>query len=121
MLFAITKSSKSPKAAAKLLNYLVNDPEGVTTLGTERGIPASKAAYDTLSKAGAISDDMSTAHAEVVDSDPLYFSPKFDDASLKDSATGAYQDVFEKLSSGSYSVDEAGQKLFDAYNTVLAE
>lgn len=121
MLFAITKSSKSPKAAAKLLNYLVNDPEGVTTLGTERGIPASKAAYDTLSKAGAISDDMSTAHSEVVDSDPLYFSPKFDDASLKDSATGAYQDVFEKLSSGSYSVDEAGQKLFDAYNTVLAE
>jgi len=121
MLFAITKSSKSPKAAAKLLNYLVNDPEGVKTLGTERGIPASKAAYDTLTKEGAIDDMMTAAHKSVTDSKPLYFSPKFDDASLKDSATGIYQQTFEALSSGSLKSDDAAQQLYDGFQAVLAQ
>lgn len=43
MLF-IGKSSKHPKEAAMLINFLLNSKEGVQALGLERGVPLSKAA-----------------------------------------------------------------------------
>lgn len=120
-LFSITTSSKHPEAAATLMNYLLNDPEGVTLMATQRGIPASKAAYDTLEKAGMIDEQLATAHASVMDSNPLYFSPRFDNPALKDEATGAYNDAFEKLSSGTYTPEQAASVLYEAYTEVLSK
>ncbi len=37
-----------------LLNYLLNDPQAVTTLALERGIPLSKIAVKTLTDNGTI-------------------------------------------------------------------
>lgn len=47
-LYAISKNTENPKQAAKLLNYLLNDP-GMTVLqGTEKGVPLSRSALETL-------------------------------------------------------------------------
>ena len=43
MAYGIPSSSQNPEAAATLLNYLLNDPEGVEICGLERGVPLSKA------------------------------------------------------------------------------
>lgn len=40
MPWTIGKSSKHPEEAAKLLNFLINDPEAAEILKTERGVPA---------------------------------------------------------------------------------
>ena len=53
-MFSIAKSTKHPKEAAILLNFLVSDPQSVEALGLERGIPLNKAAETLLTEKGVI-------------------------------------------------------------------
>jgi multiple sugar transport system substrate-binding protein len=45
---SISAKSKAPEEAAKIINFMVNDPVGVKILGIERGVPASAAARAAL-------------------------------------------------------------------------
>lgn len=47
-MMSVSSKSKSPEEAAKLVNYMVTDPEGVKILGIERGVPCSAAARALL-------------------------------------------------------------------------
>lgn len=53
-LFAVAKSTRHPQEAALLVNFLLNDPQGVRALSLERGIPLSKAAEKILIEDGMI-------------------------------------------------------------------
>lgn len=53
-MFSVAKSTKHPKEAAMLLNFLVSDPQSVEALGLERGIPLNKAAETLLTEKGVI-------------------------------------------------------------------
>lgn len=117
MLFAITQTSEHPHEAAMLMNYLLNDPEGVALLGTERGIPSSKAAYDTLDKAGKIDATVAAAHKSVMDASPMSFSPIFDNAKLKGTAA-AYITIFDAVSYGTQTSEEGAKALYQAYMEV---
>lgn len=117
MAMAITATSQHPHEAAMLVNYLLNDPEGVAILATERGIPQSQAAYDALKAADALDPMVAEAHDKVLTASAYSFSPKFDDASLK-GETSAYADVFSGVSYGDYTVEEAATILFDAMSAV---
>lgn len=117
MLFAITKTSEHPHEAAMLLNYLINDSEGVSILGSERGIPASKAAYETLNSAGKIDKTVAAAHKAVLDADPMSFSPIFDNAKLK-GTSAAYITIFDAVSYGKQSTDEGAKALYQAFMDV---
>jgi len=114
MSFAISSTCKHPKEAAMLINYLLNDPEGIAILGSERGIPQSKIGLETLKKSGKMNALVSEAHDKVMASATYQFDPKFDDSSLKDSKNGAYADVFGGLSYGDYKIDDAAKTLYDA-------
>lgn len=41
MYFSVFRNSKKKDAAVKLINWLVNDPEAVKILGTDRGLPSN--------------------------------------------------------------------------------
>jgi oligogalacturonide transport system substrate-binding protein len=118
MLFAITKYTEHPHEAALLLNFLLNEEEGVDAMGTQRGIPASKAAYDYLDKEGRLDKLTVEAHQSVLDADPMYFSPKFDNADLKGD-TGKYISVFDSFSTGETDAAGAAETLYKAYQDVL--
>ena len=51
-MWAISAETEHPEAAAKLLNYLLNDPYMVHLQQTEKGVPVSAVAIETLSKEG---------------------------------------------------------------------
>ena len=114
MLYAISAKSQHPKEAAKLLNFLVNDPEGVEIIGTERGIPASKVALEQLTKADKINPMTGEAHKKVLEADQFSMSPKFDDSFLKGSS-GLYTEVFGGVSYGDYSAEDGAKTLFDGF------
>lgn len=85
MMFAIGRSTKNPEAAAKLINYLINDPEGIKILGLERGVPLSKIAEKTLSENGVIKEsDPTVAGLKLALSLPnnIGVSPYFDDPQI---------------------------------------
>lgn len=48
MLMSVSARSRAPEDAAKVVNYMMNDPEGVKLLGIERGVPGSAAAQQAL-------------------------------------------------------------------------
>ena len=48
MFWSISAQSKNPEAAAEIVNFLISDPQAVSTLGVERGIPASAEVRDAL-------------------------------------------------------------------------
>ena len=120
LMFSISAKTEHPREAALLLQYLLNDPEGVKLMGTERGIPESRTAYDTLNAAGALDKMAVEAHNAVMDSKPLYWNPLFDDSGLK-GATSAYVDVFDNLSYGNYDEAAAAKTLYEAYQAVCAQ
>ena len=49
MLMSVSSKCKAPEEAAKVIQYLINDPEGVKALGIERGVPPSKTAQGVVS------------------------------------------------------------------------
>jgi oligogalacturonide transport system substrate-binding protein len=54
MLFSIGRNTKHPEEAAKLINFLLNDPDGIKALGLARGIPLSKNGLLTLQSSGEL-------------------------------------------------------------------
>lgn len=53
-MLSVAKSTKHPKEAALLINFLLNDPQSVEALGLERGIPLNKSAETLLTGKGII-------------------------------------------------------------------
>ncbi|MGB7800693.1 ABC transporter substrate-binding protein [Buttiauxella sp.] len=84
-MFSISKTTKHPKEAAMLINFLLNEKVGVEALGLERGVPLSKAAVTQLTADGVIKDtDPAVAGLKLAQSLPnkLSTSPYFDDPQI---------------------------------------
>lgn len=84
-MFSISKTTKHPKEAAMLINFLLNEKAGVEALGLERGVPLSKAAVAQLTTDGVIKDnDPAVAGLKLAQSLPnkLPTSPYFDDPQI---------------------------------------
>ncbi|MDW6001794.1 ABC transporter substrate-binding protein [Vibrio mangrovi] len=61
MMFSIGRNTKHPKEAALLVDFLLNDPDGVKAMGLARGMPISLAGFKILQDAGQV-DDQSLAY-----------------------------------------------------------
>lgn len=120
-MFSIAANSEHPHEAALFLNFILNDEEGAALMSTERGIPESAAAYAICEAAGKVDPMVAAAHKSVMDSNPMYWNPLFDDSSLK-GTTATYNTLFEALSygvrDGSYSIEDAAKDLYDAYTAI---
>lgn len=57
LTYAMSKNTQHPKEAAKLLNFLLNDPEAIAILRLENGIPLSQIAVKTLTDSGVLTDE----------------------------------------------------------------
>ncbi|CAM3999248.1 Putative ABC transporter substrate-binding protein YesO [Vibrio aerogenes CECT 7868] len=56
MMFSMGRNTKHPEAAAKLVNFLLNDPDGVVAMGLARGVPLSSSGLAALKKAGELDE-----------------------------------------------------------------
>ncbi len=54
MMFSIGRNTDHPEEAAKLVNFLLNDPDGIHALGLARGIPLSKEGLSVLKESGEV-------------------------------------------------------------------
>ena len=119
LAFAISKNTSYKKECAELLNYLLNEEEGVLEMGLERGTPISKKAKDVLEKAGKLEGDLVTeANKKVTEFVTYSMDPKFENSKLK-SSTGAYYKAMEDVSYGSQTSGQAANYLVEQINEVL--
>lgn len=121
MDFAIKASTEHPKEAAMLVNYLLNDPEGVEICSTERGIPCCADAIKHLNDK-SIGDAMTKeANKKLLDYCKFTHDPQFDNSELKANPDGLYYKVFGKLSARENTPEEAAKTLYDGIIEVMEE
>ena len=65
LMFAVGRNCRQPETAARLIEFLLTDPEAVRTLGRTRGLPASRPALALLRTEGNLPPLEVEAHAQV--------------------------------------------------------
>ena len=118
MGLAITKTCEHPAEAATLINFLLNEEAGASIMGSECGIPASKAGLGYAQAAGAVKDLVADANAKVMAFTTNKLDPLFENNDLKASGTGIYQEVFDNIDYGDETPEEAVNGLLDGMESV---
>ncbi len=119
MGLAVAASSAHPKEAAMLINFLLNDPEGVEICSTERGIPCSAAAVKVLDEKNLGNALVKEANAKVLGFSKFPLDTKFEHKDLKANPDGVYYKVFGKLSSDDIDAAKAAEDLMKGINECL--
>ena len=115
MVFAISKHSKNPKAAAQIINCLLNEPEGIEALGATRGVPSSKAAKALLQEKGSIDPILLQANKIVAESEGPTVSPFNEHPKVR----AVFQDTLEEYAYGKISAEDAADEIIDGINDAL--
>lgn len=120
MGMAVTQSCEHPVEAAALINFILNEKEGASIMGTQCGMVCSKAGQEYAKEAGAVNELILEANTKVMAFVDQPFDPCYESTSLKDETNGVYSDVFEGFSYDQYDSAEAAQILYDGICEALA-
>lgn len=115
MLFSISRNSDNQEAAAEVVNCLLNDEGAIDILGTTRGIPASKQAFEQLTAAGAIEQEQIDAHQIILDATGPTISPYFEHPQI----ASAIGDTLEEFAYGQIDAETAADDIIYNVNDVL--
>ena len=118
MGLAITQTCQHPAEAAMLINFLLNEEAGAAIMGSECGIPASKAGLAYAEAAGAIEPLVEESNARVMAFNAFQLDPLFEDDTLKAEGTGIYQEVFDTMDYDGVSGAEVVDILLDGMESV---
>lgn len=119
MAFAISETAADKEAAAKLINYLLNEEEGIKLLASQRGIPLSKKAYTYCLENGLLDPIVAEANSKVLSWVKFNLDPMFESNELKAEETGVYAQAMAYLSYGEVDVNGAADILIEGVNSVL--
>ena len=118
MGLAITKTCEHPAEAAMLINFLLNEKEGAEIMGSECGLPASKAGLEAAQAAGKIKDLVAEANGKVMAFVGFQLDPLFEANDLKATGTGIYQEVFDTVDYDNASGADVVDTLLDGMSAV---
>ena len=118
MAFTIANTAADKKAAAQLIEFLLNSDEGARLMNSQRGIPLSAKANALCKAEGLINATVAEANGKVLAWCQFGLDPQFEAAALKNS-DGVYYDAFDGLSYQDYDVEEAAEVLVEGINEVL--
>lgn len=119
--WAISKSCKNPKLAAKWLNFYVNNVEANKILLTDRGLPISKTIQEEISSDLSESDQtaMKFLNETIVPNSSKIMPPWTDAASTVSNKT--LPTIEENLCYQKISAKEAAQQFFDQANETMSK
>jgi oligogalacturonide transport system substrate-binding protein len=117
MVWSISKNAKDPVAAATILDCLVNDPEAITLMGDQRGLPSSETAAKQLLDSGKISAQLVEANSFVMAASGPTVSPYNEDPEVRD----IFQSTLEEFAYGQIDAATAAQTIIDGVNARLGE
>ena len=117
MGMAITKTCQTPAEAATLIEYLWNG-DGAAIMGSECGIPASKAGLASAQAAGKINDLVAEANGKVMAFASCQLDPLFEASDLKATGTGTYQEVFDTVDYDNAAGADVVDTLLDGMSAV---
>lgn len=119
MCFAIAANTEHPEEAAKLMQFLLADEEGVTVMSDARGVPVNAKGMQIAADKGFVEPIILEASEAVLGYNSFALDSKFEHASLKAAPEGVYQVVFENHSYDNYDNAKATSELIKGINEVL--
>jgi oligogalacturonide transport system substrate-binding protein len=119
VMYTVGRNSKQTELAAKLMNFLLTDPEAARILGRTRGLPTAKGALAVLQKAGGLPSLELAAHDQIQaerDAGRLIRpAPLFEHARFQK----FMREVFETIAYNKTTDVEAAHRLVDEGNALL--
>ncbi len=115
MLFAISKNSQNPEAAAQIINCLLNEPEGIDILKDSRGIPSSTVALERLMEQEVIDPTLLAANEIVTQGEGPLVSPYNEHPRVR----SVFGDNLEGVAYGMLSAEEAAEEIINGVNSAL--
>lgn len=115
--FAINAQSEVKEEAAKLLNWLVNDPEAAVILNTQRGIPASGSALEALSASGKLQPQIKSAVEYAATRKSLPLTVLSDNANVR----AVHEDTIQKVIFNKLTPQQGASEAFAAIQEKLEE
>ena len=115
-MFAISANCENPEEAGRVMNYLLNSPEFIVLQGTERGIPVSVTALQTLTDNDMLSGVEYDAGKVMRDNmgSMVLINPMLENSDVQD-AFKTYADMYLY---GELSLDEAAASLHEAFSNL---
>lgn len=119
VMLAMGRNCKQPELAARLINFLLTDPEAAKILGKTRGVPAARSQLDVLVKGNRLPAMELAAHEQIKkqrDAGRVPVpAPLFEHARLHK----FMREVFETVAYGKTTDQEAARRLVEEGNALL--
>lgn len=119
MEFAIPSTCKNPVEAAALLDFILNQEEGVLLMSDQRGIPASEAGFEVLRNNNLMTDMAIEAKELALTWNQFPMDSNFENAKFKTEGSGLYYTVMSDHSYGNTTDEEAAQALAAGIQAVI--
>ena len=116
-MWAISADTEHPEEAAKLLNFLLSDPEMVSLQQTEKGVPVSDAAISVLSEEGLTETNEYKASQELLEQQENLFlmNPYMENEGILDAfKIGADEYLYDKM-----EPDECAKMIYNDINSEI--
>ncbi len=117
MVFSVSANSDNPEAAAQIVNCMLNEPEGVTALGSTRGVPSSVTAKAQLLDAGAIKPIQTEAQGQVLNAEGPAIHPFMEHPQVR----SAMADNLELFAYGEIDAATAADEMLYGINEALED
>ena len=121
MCFAISETSADPVAAAKLINFFLNEEEGIRLGKSERGIPLSKVGNQLCLDENLLNPTVAEANAKVINWVKFNLDPLFESNVLKAEEVGVYAEAMNSLSYQVVDAAGAADMLIEGIESVLGQ
>jgi oligogalacturonide transport system substrate-binding protein len=119
VMYAVGRNCQQPALAARLMNFLLTDPEAARILGRTRGLPSAKGALAVLQAQGGLPPLELAAHDQIQAQRDLGRlrrpAPLFEHARFQK----FMREVFETVAYGKTTDAEAARRLIDEGNALL--
>lgn len=119
MEFAISSTCKNPVEAAALLDFILNQEEGVLLMADQRGIPASQSGYEILKSNNLLETVAIEAKEYALNWNQFPMDNNFENAKFKTEGDGLYFKVMSEHSYGNCTNEEAAEKLASGIKEVI--
>lgn len=115
MLFAVSKNSKNPELAAKLIEFLLASKEGTSILKSTRGAFVTKTGYQTLVDMNLITEINQAAINQIRQTQCHTPNPYFEHARTKE----LMRTAFEGVGYGKLTLEEGADMLLKDGNRIV--
>ncbi len=115
VMYAMSNNTKNPEECALFLDFILNDKECAEILGTSRGIPSSRSAYESLEEKDMLKGLAYESYVQINECNPVSISPYMELSEMSQ----CYNEAIENISYNKMSVEDTAEQMYVKIQKVL--